>query len=48
MEIGRNDYPISITDYHAKFFVHELTKRCPSDSIQKLMISIEVVSRRVR
>jgi len=40
MEIGRNEYPISITDYHAKYFVHEVTKRCPSDSIQKLMISL--------
>src|SRR5438876_3240452 len=25
-----------ITDYHAKYFAYELTKRCPSDSIEKL------------
>lgn len=25
-----------ITEYHAKYFAHELTKRCPSDSVQKL------------
>jgi SNF2 family DNA or RNA helicase len=25
-----------LTPYHAKFFAHELTKRCPSDSIEKL------------
>lgn len=27
----------SITAYHAKYYAHELTKRCPSDSIEKLM-----------
>src|SRR3989454_9176442 len=25
-----------ITDYHAKYYAHELTKRCSSDSIEKL------------
>src|SRR6266516_890418 len=25
-----------ITDYHAKYFAYELTKRCPSDSLAKL------------
>jgi adenine-specific DNA-methyltransferase len=25
-----------LTDYHAKYFAHELTKRCPSDSTEKL------------
>ena len=25
-----------LTDYHAKYFAHELTKRCSSDSIEKL------------
>ena len=25
-----------ITDYHAKYFAYELTKRCPSDSLDKL------------
>ncbi len=29
-----------ITKYHAKYFAHELTKKCPSDSIQKLMVSL--------
>jgi len=24
------------TDYHAKYFAHELTKRCASDSLEKL------------
>ena len=27
---------MSFTDFHAKYFAHELTKRCPSDSIEKL------------
>src|SRR5450759_3625703 len=27
---------MTITDYHAKFFAYELTKRCPSDSAEKL------------
>src|SRR5437660_10757133 len=27
---------IPLTDYHAKYFAHELTKRCASDSIEKL------------
>ena len=25
-----------LTAYHAKYFAHELTKHCPSDSIEKL------------
>ena len=25
-----------LTDYHAKYFAHELTKRCSSDSVEKL------------
>jgi SNF2 family DNA or RNA helicase len=25
-----------LTDYHAKYFAHESTKRCPSDSLEKL------------
>jgi hypothetical protein len=25
-----------LTDYHAKYFAHELTKRCASDSMEKL------------
>ncbi len=41
-EIGVSDScrtflsPVSLTDYHAKFFAHELTRRCPSDSVEKL------------
>lgn len=27
---------LTITDYHAKYFAHELTKRCSSDSAEKL------------
>jgi superfamily II DNA or RNA helicase len=27
---------VNITDYHAKYYAHELTKRCSSDSIEKL------------
>src|SRR5712671_1602896 len=27
---------MSLTDYQAKFFAHELTKRCPSDNMDKL------------
>src|ERR671915_246725 len=26
--------------YHAKYFAHELTKRCPSDSVAKLAASL--------
>ncbi len=26
----------SITDYHAKYFAHDLTRRCPPDSVEKL------------
>jgi len=25
-----------LTDYHAKYIAHELTKRCASDSVEKL------------
>jgi SNF2 family DNA or RNA helicase len=27
---------MTITDYHAKYFAHELTRRCSSDSMEKL------------
>ena len=27
---------MDLTPYHAKYFAHELTKRCPSDSVEKL------------
>jgi hypothetical protein len=26
----------TFTDYHAKYFAHELTKRCAPDSVEKL------------
>ena len=41
-EIGASDscrtflFPVRLTDYHAKFFAYELTRRCPSDSVEKL------------
>lgn len=25
-----------ITDYHAKYYAYEITKRCASDSVEKL------------
>jgi hypothetical protein len=27
---------VNLTDYHAKYFAYELTKRCSSDSLEKL------------
>jgi ERCC4-related helicase len=30
----------NITQYHAKYFSHELTKRCPSDSLEKLSATL--------
>ena len=27
---------MNLTDYHSKYFAHELTKRCPADSVEKL------------
>jgi len=27
---------MNLTDYHAKYFAYELTKRRPSDSVEKL------------
>jgi hypothetical protein len=38
-EAGQAEQGISVvglTDYHAKYFAHELTKRCASDSVEKL------------
>lgn len=31
---------MNITDYHAKYFAYELTKRCPSDSFEKFAASL--------
>ncbi len=28
---------MTLTPYHAKYFAYELTKRCPSDSIEKIV-----------
>jgi len=27
---------VQLTDFHAKYFAHELTRRCSSDSVEKL------------
>lgn len=37
-EVGLTEalFGMNLTPYHAKLFAHELTKRCPSDSIEKL------------
>ncbi len=29
-------HPMKLTDYHAKYFAYELTKRSPSDSVEML------------
>src|SRR6266850_289212 len=31
---------MQLTDYHAKYFAHELTKRCASDSVEKLATAL--------
>src|SRR5580704_15037173 len=31
---------MQLTDYHAKYFAHELTKRCSSDSLEKLAAAV--------
>ncbi len=31
---------MQLTDYHAKYYAHELTKPCSSDSIEKLAASL--------
>ncbi len=31
---------MQITDYHAKYYTHELTKRCSSDNLEKLTTSL--------
>ncbi|HBE77675.1 MAG TPA: DEAD/DEAH box helicase [Firmicutes bacterium] len=31
---------MQLTDYHAKYYAYELTKRCPSDSLEKLTASL--------
>ncbi len=28
---------MNLTPYHAKFFAYELTRRCPSDSVERLV-----------
>jgi hypothetical protein len=33
---------VNLTDYHAKYFAHELTKRCSSDSMEKLAGAVVV------
>lgn len=36
MSDGSASAPVQLTDYHAKYFAYELTKRCASDSVEKL------------
>src|SRR5712664_2729160 len=31
---------MDLTDYHAKYFAYELTRRCPSDSVEKLAAAL--------
>ena len=31
---------MDITDYHAKYYAYELTRRCPSDSLEKLISTL--------
>jgi SNF2 family DNA or RNA helicase len=31
---------VKLTPYHAKYFAHELTKRCPSDTLEKIAASL--------
>jgi adenine-specific DNA-methyltransferase len=31
---------MGLTNYHAKYFAHELTKRYPSDSVEKLAATL--------
>ena len=31
---------MQLTDYHAKYFAHELTRRCPPDSVEKLAAAL--------
>ena len=31
---------MNLTDYHAKCFAHELTRRCPSDSVEKFAAAL--------
>lgn len=31
---------MNLTDYQAKYYAHELTKRCPSDSVEKLASAV--------
>lgn len=33
-------WDMKLTDYHAKYFAYELTKRCPSDSVEKLTSAV--------
>ena len=35
---------MNLTAYHAKYFAHELTKRCPSDSAEKLAGAVRVLA----
>ena len=39
MNLKNQNLP-KITQYHAKYFTGELTKRCPSDSLEKLSATL--------
>src|SRR5215470_17224285 len=38
--VGGSGKGLQITPYHAKYFAYELTKRCASDSMEKLAASL--------
>jgi len=31
---------MDLTDYHAKYFAYEITRRCPPDSVEKLAAAL--------
>jgi hypothetical protein len=31
---------VELTEYHAKYFAYELTRRCPPDSVEKLAAAL--------
>jgi superfamily II DNA or RNA helicase len=37
---SKENIDTGITPYHAKYFAHELTKRCPSDDLEKIAASL--------
>ena len=39
---------MQLTDYQANYFAHELTKRCPSDSVKKIAGALASMSARLK